>query len=111
MLDILTASTARSLPNSQASDSDTKTQTLTEPKALQTHSFTMPTLVQHLQMSLRNPISKEEAVRCVRVLAEVVPEWVGVREVGRLVGVTMREGGRCGREDVEKRIAETLGDL
>jgi hypothetical protein len=111
VLDILTASTARSLPNSQASDSDTNTQTPTEPKALQTHSFTMPTLVQHLQMSLRNPISKGEAVRCVRVLAEVVPEWVGVREVGRLVGVTMREGGRCGREEVERRIAGTLGDL
>ncbi|KAL8653577.1 MAG: hypothetical protein Q9226_003792, partial [Calogaya cf. arnoldii] len=33
-------------------------------------SFTMPTIVQHLQMSLRNPIEKEEAVRAVRLLAE-----------------------------------------
>lgn len=111
VLDLLTVSTVRSLPNSQTSDSDSNTETPPEPKTLQIHSFTMPTLVQHLQMSLRNPISKEEAVRCVRVLAEVAPEWVGVREVGKLVGMTMREGERCGREEMGRRIARALGEL
>ncbi|KAL8708130.1 MAG: hypothetical protein Q9225_007652, partial [Loekoesia sp. 1 TL-2023] len=44
-------------------------------------TFTMPTIVQHLQMSLRNPIEKEEAVKAVRLLAEeVAPEWIGVKE-------------------------------
>ncbi len=66
-------------------------------------SFTMPTVVQHLQMSLRNPIGKEEAIRCVRLLAEVVPEWVGVKEMGKMVGVTVRGLG-IGRDELGRRI-------
>ncbi|KAI4257339.1 MAG: hypothetical protein LQ352_001689, partial [Teloschistes flavicans] len=51
-------------------------------------SFTMPTIVQYLQMSLRNPIESDVAVRAVRLLAEEVgPKgWVGVREVGKISG-------------------------
>ena len=71
-------------------------------------SFTMPTLVQNLQMSLRNPVAREEAVRCVWLLAELVPEWVGVREVGRLVGVTVRGTG-VGRMEVGRRVETALG--
>lgn len=73
-------------------------------------SFTMPTLVQHLQMSLRNPIGKEEAVRCVRLLAEVAPEWIGFRDVGKMVGVTMRGEG-VDRREMGRRIARTVERL
>ncbi|MCJ1450782.1 hypothetical protein MMC28_001116 [Mycoblastus sanguinarius] len=73
-------------------------------------SFTMPTLVQHLQMSLRNPIGKEEAVRSVRLLAAVAPEWIGVKEVGTLVGVTIRGSG-LGREEIGRRIAKKVEKL
>lgn len=73
-------------------------------------SFTMPTLVQHLQMSLRNPIGKEEAVSCVRLLAEVAPEWVGVREVGRMIGVTVRGAG-VGRGEMGRRIGGLMERL
>lgn len=73
-------------------------------------SFTMPTVVQHLQMSLRNPIGTEEATRCVRLLAELVPEWAGVKEVGRMVGVTIR-GSRIGREDLGRRIGTLAEQL
>lgn len=71
-------------------------------------SFTMPTVVQHLQMSLRNPVGREEAGRCVRLLAEVVPECVGVRDVGRVVSVTVRGPG-VGREELGRRIGELSG--
>ncbi|KAL8775063.1 MAG: hypothetical protein Q9209_000542 [Squamulea sp. 1 TL-2023] len=69
-------------------------------------SFTMPMVVQHLQMSLRNPIEKEEAVRAVKLLAEeVAPGWVGVKHVGKLVGVTVRKGGMLeGREAVRRTV-------
>ncbi len=73
-------------------------------------SFTMPTLVQHLQMSLRNPIGKEEAGRCVRLLAEVAPEWVGVREVGRCVGIVVRGLG-VGRAEMGRRVEDMLRRL
>lgn len=62
-----------------------------------------------MQMSLRNPIGKEEAVKCVRLLAEVVPEWIGVREVGRLVGVTVRGEG-VGRDELRRRIGAEIGE-
>ena len=77
----------------------------------QTQSFTMPTLVQHLQMSLRNPISKEDAVRCVRLLAEMVPEWVGLKEVGKCIGVTVRRGGAVGKGEIGRRVEEMLQAL
>ncbi len=73
-------------------------------------SFTMPTLVQHLQMSLRNPIGKEEAGRCVRLLAEVAPEWVGVREVGRCIGIVVRGVG-VGRGEMGRRVEDMLRRL
>ncbi|KAL8674647.1 MAG: hypothetical protein Q9168_000955 [Polycauliona sp. 1 TL-2023] len=72
-------------------------------------SFTMPTIVQHLQMSLRNPIEKEEAVRAVKLLAEeVAPGWIGVREIGKLVGVTVRRSGVAGGREEVKMIVKRL---
>ena len=73
-------------------------------------SFTMPTLVQHLQMSLRNPIGKEEVIRAVRVLAEVAPEWVGVKEVGKMLGVTIRSAGSR-RHELRRKIEGLLETL
>ena len=77
----------------------------------QTQSFTMPTLTQYLQMSLRNPISKDDAVRCVNLLAELAPEWVGVREVGKCVGVTVRRGCAIGRQEMDTRVKGMLEKL
>ena len=70
-------------------------------------SFTMPTLIQHLQMSLRNPIAVDEAIRSIRLLAQVVSEWVGIREMGRLCVVTVRGAG-VGRNELERRIQTLL---
>lgn len=76
-------------------------------------TFTMATMVQHLQMSLRNPIEKEEAVRAVRLLAEeLTPGWVGVKEVGKVVGVTVRRDGIVGgREQVLRKVKELMESL
>ena len=73
-------------------------------------SFTMPTLVQHLQMSLRNPIGKEEVIRSVRVLAEVAPEWVGVKEVGKMLGVTIKSAG-LKRHELRRKIEGLIETL
>ena len=73
-------------------------------------SFTMPTLVQHLQMSLRNPIGKEEVIRCVRILADLVPEWVGLKEVGKMLAVTVKGAG-LKKDELEKRIGSSLEKL
>lgn len=78
---------------------------------MQTQSFTMPTLVQHLQMSLRNQISKDDAIRCLRSLAEIVPEWVCIRQVGKCIGVTIRRGGAVGRDEIDKRVQHIMESL
>ena len=73
-------------------------------------SFTMPTLVQHLQMSLRNPIGKEEVIRSVRVLVEVAPEWVSLKEVGKMLSVTIKGGG-LRKDEMRRRIESLLEKL
>ena len=77
-----------------------------QPKAVNM-SFTMPTMIQHFQMSLRNPIAVDEAVRCIRCLAEAVPEWIGVKDMGRLCVVTVRGDG-VGRIELERRVQGLL---
>ena len=73
-------------------------------------SFTMPMLAQHLQISLRNPIGKEEAIRCIRTLADLVPEWVGLKEVGKVLAVTIKGAG-LRKDELEKRIKSSLEKL
>ncbi|CAF9937845.1 MAG: hypothetical protein HETSPECPRED_000679 [Heterodermia speciosa] len=77
---------------------------------MQNQSFTMPTLVQHLQMSLRNQISKDDAIRCIRLLAEIVPEWVCIRQIGKCIGVTIRRGG-VGRDEMGSRVQNMIESL
>lgn len=99
MLEILTSSTSRS-------DSTCETEAGNENR---TFSFTMPTVVQHLQMSLRNPICKDEAMQCVALLAEeVAPGWIGIKDVGKLKGVTVRKGKGMRREEMVRRIREVM---
>lgn len=100
VLEILTTSGSRSGHNGA----------LEEAVGNRLFSFTMPTVVQHLQMSLRNPISRDEAERCVGLLAgEIAPGWIGVREVGKVKGVTVRSVKGFGREEMRERIRVALG--
>ncbi|KAL8826936.1 MAG: hypothetical protein Q9191_003491 [Dirinaria sp. TL-2023a] len=77
----------------------------------QSKSFTMPTIVQNLQMSLRNPISKEEAVTSVRTLSELCPEWIGLNVLGKCVSVTVRKSEAVGKEEIGRRVRELLQSL
>ena len=68
-------------------------------------SFSLASLCQALQGSLRSPISKEEAVRCVEVLAnEVCPGYVGVVRMGSMVSVVVNGAARP--VDVRGRLRE-----
>ena len=70
-------------------------------------SFTLGTIVQHVQNSLKHPVAREEAERCIRLLAkEVMPQWVGIREVGRVVGITFR--GKVSRAVWTERLQELM---
>lgn len=73
-------------------------------------SFTMPTLVQNIQMSLRNPIASEDAAGCVKVMGEILPEWISVREVRGMIGVTIK-GKAVGKPWMESKVADALRRL
>lgn len=76
---------------------------------VQTFSFTLPTLVQHLQNSLRHPISRDEVERCVDLLTgEVAPGWIRARRVGKVLGLTVDRGGAVGREEMGLRVERAL---
>lgn len=108
VIELLTSSASRSAPSRSSDASCSSSQT----RERGTYSFTMPTLVQYLQMSLKNPIAKEDAVRCVRLLSEeVAPGWVKVRELGRMVGVTVWKGESLGKEELAKRVQDLLAKL
>ncbi|KAF1829948.1 hypothetical protein BDW02DRAFT_642526 [Decorospora gaudefroyi] len=55
-------------------------------------SFSTTTLLQALQGSIRSPISKEEAMQCVEVLAtEVAPGYVSVVSMGAISSVVINQ--------------------
>ncbi|KAJ4360855.1 uncharacterized protein N0V89_001422 [Didymosphaeria variabile] len=58
-------------------------------------SLSMNALLQSLQSSIRTPISKEEALKCIEVLAnEVTPGYVNVVRMGALSSVVVNMGMR-----------------
>ncbi|KAF2686186.1 hypothetical protein K458DRAFT_416494 [Lentithecium fluviatile CBS 122367] len=58
-------------------------------------SFSMAALIQALQGSIRSPISKDEAMKCVEVLAgEVTPGYVSVVRMGAISSVVINRAMR-----------------
>ncbi|KAF2275371.1 uncharacterized protein EI97DRAFT_434223 [Westerdykella ornata] len=67
-------------------------------------SFSMSTLLQSLQSSIRSPLSKEETLRCVEVLAnEVAPGYVSIVRMGAISSVVINQLARP--VDVKRRLA------
>ena len=67
-------------------------------------SFSMATLVQSLQGSIRSPISKDEALKCIEVLAnEVTPGYISIVRMGAISSVVVNQAMRP--VDVKGRLA------
>jgi hypothetical protein len=66
-------------------------------------SFSTTTLLQALQGSIRTPISKEEAMKCVEVLAsEVAPGYVSIVSMGAISSVVINQMMRP--TDIKSRL-------
>ncbi|KAF2125931.1 hypothetical protein P153DRAFT_369923 [Dothidotthia symphoricarpi CBS 119687] len=66
-------------------------------------SFSTTTLLQSLQASIRSPISKDEAMKCVEVLAsEVAPGYVSIVRMGSISSVVINRAMRP--MDVKSRL-------
>lgn len=75
-------------------------------------TFSLPVVVQHLQQSLRSPISKEEAERCLDVLAEeVAPGFVRVVVSGSVKGVVITKAASVGAGVLRERVERAIGGL
>jgi DNA replication factor Cdt1 C-terminal domain len=97
------SSAARDLASDLGLDTSLSGLGLTAPRPPKTVSLTFPTLVQHLQNSLRHPIAKEEAELCIRLIADdVLPWWASIRGVGKVETVCFR--GAVGRREWMARI-------
>lgn len=69
-------------------------------------SFSMTAMVQHLQQSLRTPITREEVERCLGIMAaEIMPTFVKVISSGMMNGVVVTRGGKIGFADLKERLA------
>jgi hypothetical protein len=69
-------------------------------------SFSMTAMVQHLQQSLRTPITREEVERCLNIMAaEIMPTFVRVVSSGMMHGVVVTKGGKIGFADLKERLA------
>jgi hypothetical protein len=73
-------------------------------------SFTMAALMVRLKDSMRTPISQEDGMVCVRLLAaEVAPRWLRVVKVGGRENVVCEVGLQPAKGDVEARVGGLLG--
>lgn len=69
-------------------------------------SFSMAATIQHLQQSLRTPITKDEVERCLGLMAsEIMPSFVKVVASGQVKGVVVTRGGKIGFADLKERLA------
>jgi hypothetical protein len=69
-------------------------------------SFSMTAMVQHLQQSLRTPITREEVERCLGIMAtEIMPTFVRIISSGGMNGVVMTKAGKIGFADLKERLA------
>lgn len=70
-------------------------------------SFSMQAVVQQLQQSLRNPISREEVEKCLGLMSkEITPALVSLVQSGFVTGVVVTKGGKLGLEDLRRRLQE-----
>ncbi|KXL41759.1 hypothetical protein M433DRAFT_158161 [Acidomyces richmondensis BFW] len=72
-------------------------------------TLSMPAMVQQIQQSLRNPISREEIERCLDLMAqEITPGFVKVLVSGTVQGVVVNSAQKLGLEDLRERVRRAV---
>ncbi len=72
-------------------------------------SFSLQMLVQSVQGSVRSPISADETVRCLEVLAdELVPGYVRLVKTGSVVGVVIDQSCKTSSSELNARLSIAL---
>ncbi|KAL2175775.1 uncharacterized protein P884DRAFT_261683 [Thermothelomyces heterothallicus CBS 202.75] len=73
-------------------------------------SFSMAALMVRLKDSVRTPVSQEDGMLCVRLLAaEVAPHWLKIVKIGGRENVVCTMGMQPTKAEVEDRVKALLG--
>ncbi|OAA71443.1 hypothetical protein ISF_01994 [Cordyceps fumosorosea ARSEF 2679] len=82
---------------------------LSNPASLPRQAFTMVAIVEKLRDSLRVPMSKEEGVDCIRLIAkEIAPEWLRIVTIGGRENVVIQRGGEPISRAIQERVQRLL---
>ncbi|PNY27702.1 Uncharacterized protein TCAP_02372 [Tolypocladium capitatum] len=82
---------------------------LANPLSLPRQAFTMAGIVEKLRDSLRVPVSREEGVACVRLIAaEVAPEWLRVVAIGGRENVVVQRNAQPVDRVIQERVQKLL---
>jgi hypothetical protein len=77
--------------------------------SLPRQAFTMAAITEKLKDSLRVPLSKEEGMTCVRLIAtEVAPEWLRVVTVGGRENVVVQRNSQPVDRVIQERVQKLL---
>lgn len=68
-------------------------------------SFSMQAMIQQLQQSLRNPISKEQAERCLSLMAnEITPGFITMVRNGSVTVLVVAKSGKVDSMELKRRL-------
>ncbi|KAG6031637.1 hypothetical protein E4U41_007489 [Claviceps citrina] len=82
---------------------------LSNPMALPRQAFTMMAIADKLKDSLRVPLSKEEAMSCVRLIAtEIAPDWLRIVPIGGRENVVIQRHGQPIDRVIHERVQKLL---
>ncbi|KAK1249936.1 hypothetical protein MKX08_009939 [Trichoderma sp. CBMAI-0020] len=82
---------------------------LSNPASLPRQAFTMTLISDKLKDSLRVPLSKEEGMTCIRLIAnEIAPEWLKVVTIGGRENVVIQRGLQPVDRVIQERVQKLL---
>ncbi|PTB46383.1 uncharacterized protein TrAFT101_004159 [Trichoderma asperellum] len=82
---------------------------LSNPASLPRQAFTMTLISDKLKDSLRVPLSKEEGMNCIRLIAnEIAPEWLKVVTIGGRENVVIQRGLQPVDRVIQERVQKLL---
>ncbi|EHK41289.1 hypothetical protein TRIATDRAFT_147759 [Trichoderma atroviride IMI 206040] len=82
---------------------------LSNPASLPRQAFTMVLISDKLKDSLRVPLSKEEGMTCIRLIAnEIAPEWLKVVTIGGRENVVIQRGLQPVDRVIQERVQKLL---
>lgn len=82
---------------------------LSNPLSLPRQAFTMTAISEKLRDSLRVPVSREEGIACVRLIAtEVAPEWLRVVTIGGRENLVVQRTGQPIDRVLQERVQKLL---